>query len=128
MNQTLTTCPEFVAHPHIVEQKIYSMDGTYLETRKGGCYQCQCALASEDQGVNSVVKALGDLGISATVEQTGGFTMCAYVQLTAHRYIYANPSGASVYDEEGYMSDICQFDEDQPAEKIAQEIHNFINK
>jgi hypothetical protein len=127
MNQTLTPCSDFVEHPHIVEQKIFTMDGQYKETRLGSCYRCQCAEASERQGINAIVQDLGKFGISASVEQTGGFTMCAYVVLTATRYIFANRYGASVYSGDNYICDVSQYDDEQPAWRIAKDVHNYIN-
>ena len=90
-------------------------------------YAKECQEASERQGITAIVDALADFGIKASSEQTGGFTMCAYVQLTETRYIYANLWGASVYSNEDYLYDIIQFDEPQTAQKIALDIHNYIN-
>ena len=90
-------------------------------------YAKQCQEASESQGITAIVDALADFGIKATSEQTGGFTMCAYVQLTETRYLYANLYGASVYSNEDYLYDIIQYDEPQEAQKIALDIHNYIN-
>jgi len=74
------TCAEFVEHPHIVENKIYDMNGNYKETRRGGCYSCQEASASEYQGTSQIAEALIKAGIqNVQVEQTGGFTMVVYV-------------------------------------------------
>ena len=53
--------------------------------------------------------------------------MCAYVELTAHRFIYANPYGVSIYSDEDYLSDISQHNERQDPALIAQEINNYIN-
>jgi hypothetical protein len=124
-----TTCPDFVAHPHIVEQKIFTMNGEYKETRKGGCYTCQIALASEDQGTTALMSALLDLGISCDVHQTGGFTMCVYIKTdtTATSYIYANAEGFShyLYDsddgENWYFGDDFQImSASQKAQKMAE--------
>ena len=96
----IETCGDFVSHPHIVDQKIYSKDGQYLETKKGGCYQCQMALASDDQGVNQISEELEKLGIPNEIHQTGGFTMCVYIKTGKESYIYANDEGFSFYDDE----------------------------
>ncbi len=95
-----TTCPDFVSHPHIVEQKIYTMDGEYKETRKGGCYTCQTALASEEQGTTALMSALLDLSIPCDVHQTGGFTMCVYIKTGDESYVYANAEGFAFYKDE----------------------------
>jgi len=77
----------------------------------GTYYQERCASASMDQGIDELVKELSLLGISSTSEQTGGFTMCAYVELKDDRYIYANPYGAGLYDgEDGFIKDIYLID------------------
>jgi len=91
-------------------------------------YLKACEEASKEQGITAIVSALQDLGINAISEQTGGFTMCAYVQLTESRYIYANKYGASVYSEDDYLFDIAQADEEQDPRHIAQQIHDYINK
>ena len=123
-----TTCPDFVSHPHIVEQKIYSMSGEYKETRKGGCYTCQMALASEEQGTTALMSSLLDLGISCDVHQTGGFTMCVYIKTGDTSYIYANSEGFGMYEnEEDYEGENVFFGDDfnkqsasQKAQKIAE--------
>jgi len=115
-----TTCPDFVAHPHIVEQKIFTKDGEYKETRKGGCYTCQMALASEDQGTTALMSALLDLNISCDVHQTGGFTMCVYIKTGNTSYIYANSEGFSFYkdeDCEGWANYQFAESENTPAKK-----------
>ena len=114
MNALPTTCKDFVSHPHIVEGR--------------GCYTCQEANASEEQGTTQSAHELRDLGIKADVHQTGGFTMCAYVDLGNGFYIYANTYGASVYSSDDYESDIAQFDEPQSAEAIAQMVSDYISK
>jgi len=98
------TCPEFVEHPHIVENKIYDMNGNYKETRRGGCYTCQVALASEEQGTTEIASALMDAGIhNVEVEQTGGFCMAVYVYgETQTVNICANKEGAWIeFNENG---------------------------
>ena len=80
------TCPDFVSHPHLVNGR--------------GCYQCQCASASENQGTSQIAEALNALGIPADVHQTGGFTMCVYVKTGDESYIYANDEGFSLYCDE----------------------------
>ena len=109
---SLKTCPEFVEHPHIVEQKIYSMSGEYKETRKGGCYICQCASASED--INPIADELEALGISNEIHQTGGFTMCIYIKTGETSYIYANAEGAGHYkNQDDNEGENLFFDEDE---------------
>ena len=80
------TCPDFISHPHLVNGR--------------GCYQCQCASASENQGTSQIAEALNALGIPADVHQTGGFTMCVYVKTGDESYIYANDEGFSLYCDE----------------------------
>lgn len=89
-------------------------------------YEERCTTASKTQGIDDIVRALSDLGIKATSEQTGGFTMCAYVELSGGKYIYANPYGASVYDENDYLADVEQHDDPTTPETIAQAIKKYI--
>jgi len=127
MNQTLTTCDDFVAHPHKIVEKIIFPDGR-IEYKTGNCYRCQCADASERQGINALVIALGKIGISATVEQTGGFTMCALIDLDDGFYIYAGKDGADLYDQEGFDGNIIVLDDEEASvEKVAQEVQKWIN-
>jgi hypothetical protein len=79
-----TTCDDFVAHPHKKENGCY-------------CYQCQFALASEEQGTTSLASALLDLDICCEVHQTGGFTMCVYIKTGEDSYIYSSDEGFSFY-------------------------------
>ena len=98
------TCKDFVSHPHIVEIKRVwrDKDGnqTKEETRMGGCYICQCASASEEQGTSQIAEELIALGTPADVVQTGGFTMCVYIKTGEESYIYANTEGFSFYCDE----------------------------
>jgi len=71
--------------------------GTYYKTR--------CEEASENQGIDALVKELALLGVSSESAQTGGFTMCAYIVLENDRYIYANSYGAGLYGED-FIEDI----------------------
>jgi hypothetical protein len=89
-------------------------------------YLTACKEASKAQGIDDIVSALQDLGINASSEQTGGFTMCAYVKLSGDLYIYANKYGASVYSEDEYLFDIAQADEEQDPRHIAKQINNYI--
>jgi hypothetical protein len=109
---SLKTCPEFVEHPHIVEEMIFSRLGEYKETRKGGCYICQCASASED--INPIADELEALGISNEIHQTGGFTMCIYIKTGETSYIYANAEGFGHYkDLDDNEGENLFFDEDE---------------
>jgi hypothetical protein len=102
------TCPDFVEHPHKVETKTILKDrngNTFEDVRMRGCYQCQEASASQDQGTNQIALALLDLGIPCTIHQTGGFTMCVYIKTGETSYIYANDEGFSFYkdaEDEGW--------------------------
>lgn len=69
-------------------------------------YSKRCEEASKNQGIDVLVEELNKLGIEATSEQTGGFTMCAYIELSDDKYIYANSYGAGLYDEEDFIKDI----------------------
>jgi hypothetical protein len=106
-----TTCPDFVSHPHIVNGR--------------GCYTCQMAQASEEQGTTALMSALLDLKIPCDVHQTGGFTMCVYIKTGEHSFIYANEEGFGIYEndeDEGsntYFGD--DFKNQKPSEK-AQKI------
>jgi hypothetical protein len=127
-----TTCPDFVSHPHIVEQKIFTMNGEYKETRKGGCYTCQIALASEDQGTTALMSSLLDIKIPCDVHQTGGFTMCVYIKTGDTSYIYANSEGFGIYEnEEDYEGQNHFFGDDcneQSASQKAQKISEIMKK
>lgn len=80
------TCPDFVSHPHIVENR--------------NCYTCVASLCSEEQGTSAIAEALIAIGIPADVHQTGGFTMCVYVKTGEQSFIYANAEGFSMYCDE----------------------------
>ena len=88
-------------------------------------YDEVCAEASKRQGIDGLIEELGALGIKATSEQTGGFTMCAYIELEGGKYIYANPYGAGVYDEDDYEIDLIQLDEINTG-KVAEVIANYL--
>lgn len=75
-------------------------------------YSKRCEEASADQGIDALIEELNALGIEASSEQTGGFTMCAYIELPKNKYIYANTYGAGIYDEEDFIEDIYQNDTD----------------
>lgn len=90
-------------------------------------YALRCKEASKEQGIDQLVADLKEEDITATSEQTGGFTMCAYVQLSDNRYIYANAYGASVYDAEGYESDIIQLDE-ADSKQVAIAVARYIKE
>lgn len=89
-------------------------------------YEETCEEESIKQGITPIVSALVSMGIEASSEQTGGFTMCAYVELKDGFYIYANPFGVSAYNSEDYEKDIAQFDTEQKPQVIAQIIHDYI--
>jgi len=124
-----TTCPDFVSHPHLVETKSIFKDkngNTVEDVKMRGCYTCQEASASEDQGTSQIAEALNALGIPADVHQTGGFTMCVYIKTGEESYIYANKEGFSFYCgeeceglENHFFGD--DFDKQTPTEK-AQKI------
>ena len=90
-------------------------------------YALRCKEASKEQGIDQIVADLKEEEITATSEQTGGFTMCAYIQLSDNRYIYANAYGASVYDAEGYESDIIQLDE-ADSKQVATAVARYIKR
>lgn len=69
-------------------------------------YEARCAFASQDQGITELVQAMKELGLEATIAQTGGFTMCAYIELPDNKYIYANTYGAGLYGEDDFIKDI----------------------
>ena len=88
--------------------------------------------ASKKQGIDDLIKALKKRGVKATSEQTGGFIMCAYIELKGEKYIYANAFGAGVYskkDEEHEQDLYYNYkEENQEAriKKIAQVIAKWI--
>ena len=103
------TCSQFVAHPHLLDQR--------------GCYTCQASQASETQGTSQIAEALNALGIPADVHQTGGFTMCVYIKTGDESYIYANAEGFSFYaDEECEGLQEFDFREEMTPTEKAQEI------
>lgn len=90
-------------------------------------YALRCKEASKEQGIDQLVLDLKEEGITATSEQTGGFTMCAYVELKNNCYIYANPYGAGLYDEEGFGEDIFYFEEPNSKE-VARRLAQWIKE
>ena len=103
MNALPTTCLDFVSHPHKVQsyRQFKDEEGNLRqEVKFVSCYRCQEANASEEQGTTAIAKALRDLGIKADVHQTGGFTMCVYIDTAFGSYIYANAEGFSFYKDE----------------------------
>jgi hypothetical protein len=110
-----TTCADFVSHPHIVNGR--------------GCYTCQMALASEEQGTTALMSALLDLGMTCDVHQTGGFTMCVYIKTGEESYVYANDEGFSFYKDEncdGWANYEYKESENTPQKK-AQAIRESMN-
>lgn len=91
-------------------------------------YETRFALASEDQGITELVKEMRANKIEATIAQTGGFTMCAYIELKDGHYIYANPYGASVYNSEDYEKDIVQFNEPQTPKTITSAVWAYLQQ
>lgn len=91
-------------------------------------YDQKVKIATVEQGIDVLVNALDEAGIVATAEQTGGFCMCAYIQITTKKYIYANLYGAGIYDEEGFVEDLIQFDDEQKPSTIAEAIANYAKK
>ena len=89
-------------------------------------YLERCEIAADEQGIPALVTAINASGQHATAAQTGGFTMAAYVEFSDDRYIYANPYGAAIYDENGYSADIVQFNEPQPTAVIAAAVSGYI--
>lgn len=89
-------------------------------------YDQRCQDAADEQGITELVSEFNQRGQKATAAQTGGFTMCAYVEFSDDRYIYANRYGAAMYDAEGFLSDIVQFNEEQTAEVIADAVCGHI--
>jgi hypothetical protein len=124
-----TTCKDFVSHPHIVETKRIFKDkngNTIEDVKMRGCYTCQCASASEEQGTSQIAEELNALGIPADVHQTGGFTMCVYIKTSDTSYIYANQEGFGMYEnDEDYEGENVFFGDDfkeQTAKSKAERI------
>jgi hypothetical protein len=99
-----------------------------MELDYANYYEKRCKIATIEQGIDVLIDALDKEGIVATAEQTGGFTMCAYIQINSKTYIYANLYGAGIYDEEDYIEELIQFDDEQKPETIAQAIANYAKK
>jgi hypothetical protein len=76
-------------------------------------YVERCKEASMDQGIDLLIQELDKLGIEATSEQTGGFTMCAYIELSNERYIYANSYSAGLYGIDDFIKDIYLNDDQE---------------
>lgn len=97
----------------------------------GTYYQKRCEEASQDQGIDSLVKELALLGVSSESAQTGGFTMCAYVVLKNDRYIYANSYGAGLYGDD-FIEDIylneSEGDEEARIKDVAQGVARWIKE
>jgi hypothetical protein len=91
-------------------------------------YEKRCNQASKEQGIDDLLSALSEAGIHATSEQTGGFTMCAYIPVSDVFYIYANLHGASEYDGDNFLCDIVQFNEAQSPKTIAGAIWAYLQK
>ena len=117
-----TECAEFIAHPHIVAYTATFPDGT-TEERTGGCYTCQVALASREQGTSQIAEALIRAGIkNVRIDQTGGFTMVVYVGNPRGRQIGINAECIGIIenpdtDEE---SDFASFAEGTTPEQIVE--------
>lgn len=90
-------------------------------------YQARCEEASKAQGIDGLVADLEALGVSASIEQTGGFTMSAYIELSENRYIYANPYGASIYGEEDFEKDLIQLDEEN-SQLVATTVAQYLKE
>jgi hypothetical protein len=99
-----------------------------MELDYANYYEKRCKIATIEQGIDVLIDALDKEGIVATAEQTGGFTMCAYIQINSKTYIYANLYGAGIYNEEDYVEELIQFDDEQKPETIAQAIANYAKK
>jgi hypothetical protein len=97
----------------------------------GTYYQKRCEEASADQGIDLLVKELALLGISSKSEQTGGFTMCAYIVLKNDRYIYANSYGAGLYGDD-FIEDIylneAEGNEEARTKDVARGIAKWIKE
>jgi hypothetical protein len=91
-------------------------------------YETKVTLASKEQGITDLVSAMLEKGINAEIAQTGGFTMCAYIELKNGFYIYASLYGASVYDEENYEKDLAVFNEPQTAETITSAVWLYLQE
>lgn len=108
------TCPDFVSHPHCLP------NGNY-------CYTCRTSAASEEQGTSAIAEALIARGIPADVHQTGGFTMCVYIDLGEGSYIYANAEGAGLFEGEDFEGvEIIEFTEGISAEEKAEALRQVI--
>lgn len=88
-------------------------------------YEKRCQIASKEQGIDELITELEKHQIKAESAQTGGFTMCAYIPLTDGKYIYANPEGACVYNQDDYEKDILLLDE-QNIQKVTQAISDYL--
>lgn len=87
-------------------------------------YDERCARESALQGIDDLISELATLGVKAESAQTGGFTMCAYVEV-GEKYIYANPYGFSLYDEEGFESNIFDLEEGD-TKRVASELAKWL--
>lgn len=91
-------------------------------------YEERVKKATKEQKIDLLVDELSKVGIKSESAQTGGFTMCAYIELLDGKYIYANLYGASLYNSDDYEDDIKQYDDEQLPEIIAGDIKEYLEK
>jgi hypothetical protein len=91
-------------------------------------YVERCKEASMDQGIDVLIQELDKLGIHATSEQTGGFTMCAYIPLSDDQYIYANSYSAGLYGKEDFIKDIYLNDDQEDRQLRVADLARAINE
>jgi len=84
-------------------------------------YEESCYRAAVDQGMAEIVTRLATQGVAATIEQTGGFCMVAYVIAGGWRaQVTSEGAGAQPADAESYDDGwIGIIDGGTPAEIVA---------
>jgi predicted metal-dependent peptidase len=90
-------------------------------------YDKACNMAADDKGITTIVNELAAHGIPATAEQTGGFTMCAYIDLGEGWYIWAIAENACLYhgDDDREVEVVADLPNESPAE-VAAHVAQFV--
>lgn len=90
-------------------------------------YDKACNMASDDQGITTIVNALSAQGITATVCQTGGFCMVADIELGDGWYVWAMAENACLYhvDHELNAAVVADMPKEMPAE-VSAHVANFV--
>jgi len=94
-------------------------------------YDTQCKAAADSQGIAELVAELSRNGVTATVEQTGGFTMAALIDLGDNWFIWANTEGGTlVYTRKSGNDEECETIAvgERSAVDVAQTLSRFVQR